>query len=93
MAKYKVVLQPTAEKDFAKHKKAGNSATIKKITNIIEDLENHPYTGVGKPEQLKYDLQDYWSRQINQKDRMIYKVKEDVVTVFVLSAMGHYSDK
>jgi toxin YoeB len=64
-----------------------------KISKIIEDLREHPFTGTGKPEPLKYDLQGLWSRRINQKDRLIYEVVEDVVTVYIVSAMGHYDDK
>ncbi|WP_396172984.1 type II toxin-antitoxin system YoeB family toxin, partial [Flavobacterium sp.] len=47
----------------------------------------------GKPEQLKYELTGFWARRINQKDRIIYNVEEDIVTVEVISAMGHYGDK
>ncbi len=93
MEKYKVIINPTAEKDFSKHKKAGNSATIKKILTILNELKEHPYTGEGQPEELKIELQGLWSRRINKKDRLIYEVKEEIVTVFVISAMGHYFDK
>jgi len=93
MGKYKVEIQPTAEKDLSKHKKSGNKATQLKIIKILDELKEHPYSGTGKPELLKYELQGYWSRRINQKDRLVYKVQENVVTVFVLSAWGHYSDK
>jgi 23S rRNA (cytosine1962-C5)-methyltransferase len=60
---------------------------------LLENILISPYLGIGKPEALKYELSGFWSRKINQKDRMIYKVEEDIVTVFVISAMGHYSDK
>jgi toxin YoeB len=93
MAKYKVILRSEAEKELSKHKKAGNVSTQKKITTIFKDLENNPYTGAGNPEKLKHGFTGLWSRRINQKDRIIYEVKENIVTVFVLSAMGHYSDK
>jgi len=55
------------------------------------ELTETPYTGIGNPEALKFELSGFWSRRINQKDRMIYKVEEDIVTVFVISAMGHYN--
>lgn len=93
MGKYKVEIQPTAEKDLSKHKKSGNKATQLKIIKILDELTEHPYTGTGKPELLKYELEGFWSRRINQKDRLVYKVHENIVTVFVLSAWGHYSDK
>lgn len=93
MGKYKIELKPTAEKDLSKHKKAGNLANLKKIKSIFQDLENHPFEGVGNPEPLKHELSGLWSRRINAKDRIIYEVEEQLVTVYVLSAMGHYTDK
>ena len=93
MGNYKIIIKETAVKDFLKHKKSGNKQNLVKISKIIEELREHPYTGIGKPEQLKYNLQGLWSRRINQKDRLIYEVVEDVVSVYILSAIGHYEDK
>ena len=72
MGSYKIIIKETAEKDFLKHKKSGNKQNLVKISKIIEELREHPFTGIGKPELLKYDLQGLWSRRINQKDRLIY---------------------
>jgi toxin YoeB len=72
------------------HKRSGNKSAMQKIQTIIQELEDHPYSGTGKPEALKHELSGYWSRRINQKDRIIYSVKEEVVTVYVISALGHY---
>lgn len=93
MGKYKIIIKPTAIKDLERHKKIGKKSDLKKISSILSDLENHPFIGVGKPESLKYDLHGFWSRRINKKDRLIYKVREEAVTVFVVSAIGHYYDK
>lgn len=93
MGSYKVIIRPEAEKDLIKHKKSGDKSAIKKITAIIADLENHPFTGIGQPEPLKHELSGLWSRRINQKHRMIYEVEDKIVTVFVISAIGHYGDK
>jgi len=93
LEKFIVKLTEKARNDIAKHKKAGNKATEKKIKKILEELKTHPYTGTGQPEQLKHDLSGFWSRRINQKDRLIYSVNENTVTVEVVSAMGHYGDK
>lgn len=93
MGKFRVIISENAILDIKKHLKSGNKASIKKIETILIELENHPFSGTGQPEKLKYDFAGKWSRRINQKDRMIYEVHEDVVTVDVLSAMGHYSDK
>jgi toxin YoeB len=93
MGKYFIEITPDAKKDLKDHFKSGSKATIKKIEKILMELTDTPYEGEGKPEQLKHDFSGYWSRRINQKDRMVYRVEEDVVTVFVVSAIGHYKDK
>jgi len=73
--------------------KSGNQSSIKKLSRILEELAENPFEGVGKPEALKHELSGLWSREINRKDRLLYRVKEEIVTVVVISAMGHYSDK
>ncbi len=75
-----------AERHIKQHFKLGDKASIKKIEKILIELTETPYTGIGNPEALKYELTGFWSRKVNQKDRLIYKVDEDVVTVFVISA-------
>ena len=47
----------------------------------------------GDRKTIKYELSGYWSRQINKKDRLIYKVKEETITIYIVSAIGHYGDK
>lgn len=93
MGKFRLKIEKLAESHLRKHFKSGNKASIKKITQILDELSETPFEGVGKPEALKHGLNGFWSREINSKDRIIYKVQEDIVTVFVISAMGHYSDK
>ena len=48
-------------------------------------------TGIGKPEPLTGTLSGYWSRRINDKDRLIYKI--DDTTIYILACRYHYSDK
>ena len=93
MGKFGVEIEKLAKEHIAQHYKSGNVASIKKIEKILYELSEHPYTGTGQPEQLKFNLSGFWSRRINQKDRLIYQVHEKVVTVQVVSAMGHYFDK
>ena len=92
MGKYIVEFDLEAKKDLKNHYKSGNKASIKKIEKILLELTEHPFFGEGKPEELKHDFAGYWSRRINQKDRIIYRVELEIVTVFVVSAMGHYAD-
>ena len=59
----------------------------------ISWISNNPYTGIGSPEPLKYNLAEYWSRQIDKKNRIIYQVQEEEVTVIIIAAKGHYGEK
>ena len=65
---------------FEYWKKSGNKAIMKKITDLLKDIAEYPYTGIGKPEPLKYELAGYWSRRINSEHRIIYSVHDDIVT-------------
>jgi len=93
MGKFRLKIEKAAQIDIKKHYLSGNKPTIKKIEIILKELTEHPTTGTGQPEQLKYELSGKWSRRINQKDRLIYTINNKVVLVEVLSAMGHYLDK
>lgn len=55
---------------------------------LKEMLRDNPGTGTGKPELLKHDLSDLWSRRISQKDRVIYKYDKDYVYIYAIG--GHY---
>ena len=87
---YKIKYTKQAVKDLKFFIKSGNKSLLKKVEILIKELENHPYTGTGKPEELKYELQGLWSRRINKEHRIIYKVEDEVVTVTILSLKGHY---
>jgi toxin YoeB len=93
MGKYSVVFANNAIKELQRHKKAGNKVINAKIDKIFNELKNNPFEGEGQAEPLKYNLTGLWSRRINREHRMIYRVEENIVTVFVVSALGHYSDK
>jgi len=60
----------------------------KKIKQLIEDIMQTPYSGLGKPEPLKHDLTGYWSRRISEEHRLVYKVEDD--TLYVISCRYHY---
>lgn len=72
--------------------KSGNKAILKKIYSLIEDIQLHPFEGIGKPEQLKHQLSGRWSRRINKEHRIIYKVTEEntIEILDILSLKGHY---
>ncbi len=61
---------------------------FKKILELIRDIQREPFSGIGKPEPLKYELQGYWSRRISDEHRLIYQVEEDFLTI--VSCKYHY---
>jgi toxin YoeB len=87
-----VIYSEKAQKDREFWKKSGNKAIMNKITALIQDIQLHPYEGIGKPEPLKYELSGKWSRRINQEHRIIYRVtEEDTIEILdILSLKGHY---
>ncbi|NTU54155.1 MAG: Txe/YoeB family addiction module toxin [Chlorobiaceae bacterium] len=93
MGRYTVELTEEFDTHLSHWKKFGNKAIVKKINKILPELEEHPTTGTGKPELLKGDLAELWSRRLNKQDRMVYEISETMVTVYVLSDKGHYDDK
>jgi toxin YoeB len=58
-----------------------NPKTLQRILRIIEECQRDPFKGIGKPEPLKGDLKGYWSRRINDEDRLVYKVTEDFIII------------
>jgi toxin YoeB len=93
MGKYSIEIKEFARGQLQKIYRSGNKSTIKKLEKILLELEEHPESGSGKPEALKYQLSGYWSREINKKDRMIYEIIEEKVLVSIVELLGHYGDK
>ena len=91
--RYKLILMPEAERHLQEWRKSGQKKTLLKIAALLEELCEHPTTGTGKVEQLKGDLEGFWSRRINKESRLIYKIEEEIITVFVVSLKGNYGDK
>ena len=92
MGKYIVEISLKARKELQTHYKSGNKSLIRKIEQILLELSNTPYEGTGNPEPLKYQLAGYWSRRINKKDWLIYKVYEYRIVVLVVSAIVYYGN-
>ncbi|MBI9066016.1 MAG: Txe/YoeB family addiction module toxin [Salinivirgaceae bacterium] len=82
-----------AKKDLAYLKKNGGKAVTKKIEKLLLELMEHPKSGTGQVEQLKGNRQGAWSRRIDKTNRLIYSIADEIVTVEVVSARGHYDDK
>lgn len=90
---FEIVFSIKANKDIERIKKTGDRNLLKKLDSLLEELKEHPKTGTGKPEQLKHYEIPTWSRRISGEHRLVYRIQDEVVTVLVLSAYGHYNDK
>ena len=88
-----IKLLEQARIDLEYWKKTGNKVIMNKITALLKDISEHPYTGIGKPEPLKYELAGKWSRRINSEHRIIYSVHEDTSEIYVFSMRYHYTKK
>lgn len=64
--------------------------TLKRINLLLKEIARNPHSGTGKPEALRGDLSGCWSRRINAKDRLVYKI--DGSQIIVLSCRFHYGD-
>lgn len=63
---------------------------LKKINTLLKDIDRTPYTGIGKPEGLKGSLCGYWSRRIDDVNRLVYRVVDGATEVY--QCKGHYND-
>ena len=59
----------------------------KKINELIKDIMKTPYSGLGKPEALKFDLSGYWSRRIDMEHRLVYKVIDDEILIYAFAGI------
>ena len=91
MAMYEIEFSKEAVKHVLLMRKS-SPQLFKKLEKLLDELREHPYTGTGHPEQLRY-LEGVWSRQLDKKNRIRYMVNETTVIVFIISAWGHYDDK
>jgi toxin YoeB len=83
-----IELHEKAITDLEFWKKSGNKSVQKKIQQLILSIQENPFMGIGKPEQLKHDLSGQWSRRINAEHRIIYDVIDDILNIY--SLRGHY---
>ena len=65
-----------------------NKKTLKRINSLIRDIQRESYSGIGKPEPLKGNLRGWWSRRIDDENRIVYKEINDAV--IIASCKGHY---
>lgn len=67
---------------------AEDKKILKKINEMIKDIDRNGNEGLGHPEALRHELTGYWSRKITEKDRLIYRITEDG-TIYIIQCKNH----
>lgn len=65
--------------------------TLRRINNLLKNIERNGYDGIGKPERLSGDLSAYWSRRIDDKNRLVYRIEGEALKI--VQCGSHYRDK
>lgn len=84
----RLVFTPNGWDDYS-YWVATDRQTVKRINRLIDDILRDPFTGIGKPEQLRHALAGSWSRRISEEHRLVYLVDGD--DVVILQARYHYT--
>lgn len=83
----KITFQQNAWEDYLFWQK-NDKVILKKINELIKDIQRTPFEGLGKPEALKFTLSGYWSRRINTEHRLVYKLDND--SIIIIQCKYHY---
>ena len=67
---------------------ANDRKILKKVNELIRDIERNGHTGIGKPEPLKHDLEGFWSRRITEEHRLVYSIDGD--NIYIAKCRKHY---
>lgn len=67
---------------------ATDKKQVRRINQLIADIQRHPFTGLGDPEPLKYQWSGYWSRRIDREHRLVYKAQD--TTIIIAQCRYHY---
>ncbi len=72
------------------HWQTQDKKTLKRINTLIQDIKRSPFDGIGKPEPLKGNLGGYWSRRIDETNRIVYFERDGII--YIVSCRGHYEN-
>jgi toxin YoeB len=64
--------------------------TLKRINTLVRDIDRDPFSGIGKPELLKFERNGYWSRRIDDTNRLIYRIANNQIEI--VQCRSHYDD-
>jgi len=84
------VWQDDAWKDYL-YWQTQDKKTLKRINQLIKDIERNGYDGIGKPEPLRHEYKGFWSRRIDDSNRIVYCIKNGQIEI--AQCGSHYRDK
>ncbi len=85
----KDILLTSKAREHLRYFAANERKLLIKIFDLFDAITREPFTGIGKPEPLRGDLQGYWSRRVNDEHRIVYKVTSD--SIIIISCRSHYN--
>ncbi len=85
----KITFSKNAWEDYLSWQKE-DKKTLRKINELIKDIQRTPFEGKGKPEPLKYDLAGYWSRRIDLEHRLVYQYRNSKILIY--ACRFHYDN-
>lgn len=83
----KLVFAEQAWEDYL-HWQKTDKKIIRRINSLIKEITRDPFDGIGKPEPLKHALAGYWTRRIDDTNRIVYRVSED--SILIAQLRDHY---
>ena len=86
---YILRFMPEAEEHLRFWQK-NDKKTLKRILSLLENMKETPYTGLGKPEPLRFDWSGMYSRRIDKKNRIVYEVNEGEGRIYIYRLRDHY---
>ena len=83
----RITFSSNAWKDYVSWQRE-DKKILRKINDLIKDIQRTPFEGLGKPEPLKFDLSGYWSRRIDLEHRLVYQYQDNEILIY--SCKFHY---
>ena len=83
----KITFSKNSWEDYVSWQKE-DKKILKRINQLIKDIQRTPFQGIGNPEPLKYDLSGFWSRRIGREHRLVYRVFDEEILIY--SCKYHY---
>jgi toxin YoeB len=83
----KLVFSENAWEDYLYWQKS-DKKLLRRINNLIKEIQRSPFEGIGKPEPLKHALSGYWSRRITDEHRIVYKTTGEAI--YIAQLRYHY---